>query len=279
MFNLLVSFNAWAQTTDSMLGSRVFEHTEADLIERFSPADRTAFSAVRALPALFVQETSGNDNPLARVGTILRAYRDGRDIRLEYVFDPEIPPIPNATLEAHAGELGITSGQFSRTHWSIKDTDLFCTLLRHLQPRRARPRVFQLADPENIEPSLVAVMMPFAPDFDSVYTTLQEATAEVDLRCRRGDDIWENPAVIQDVVTLIDRAAVVICDCSTRNPNVFYEIGIAHTLGREVILITQSEADIPFDLRHLRYVRYLNNGEGRDALKALITRRLAQLVQ
>ena len=52
--------------------------------------------------------------------------------------------------------------------------------------------------------------------------------------------------------------------CATvtgRFPNVFYEARIAHTLGREVILITQNENDIPFDLRHLRYVRYLNNAE------------------
>ncbi len=85
-------------------------------------------------------------------------------------------------------------------------------------------------------------------------------------RSRRADDIWENPAIIQDVVSLIDRGRVVVCDCTGRNPNVFYEAGIAHTLGREVILITQAAQDIPFDLRHLRYIPYLNNGEGRAAL-------------
>ena len=74
------------------------------------------------------------------------------------------------------------------------------------------------------------------------------------------------PWIIQDVVSLIDKSRVVICDCTGRNANVFYEIGIAHTLGREVILITQNEADIPFDLRHLRYVKYLNNAEGRQVL-------------
>lgn len=195
------------------------------------------------------------------------------------MYDPEIPPIPNSILEGYAGELGITPGQFSRTHWSIKDADLFRTLLRHQQPRRARPRVFQLVDPEAIEPSLVAVMMPFASEFGPVYQALQEAATAVGLRCRRADDIWENPAVIQDVVTLIDRATVVICDCTTRNPNVFYEIGVAHTLGREVILIAQTEFDIPFDLRHLRYVRYLNNDEGRADLKVRLVPRLAQFVQ
>jgi hypothetical protein len=79
-------------------------------------------------------------------------------------------------------------------------------------------------------------------------------------------------------VSLIDRSRVVICDCTGRNPNVFYEIGIAHTLGREVILITQNPEDIPFDLRHLRYVRYLNNAEGRQTLCTALEARLNTLL-
>ena len=87
----------------------------------------------------------------------------------------------------------------------------------------------------------------------------------------------ENPAIIQDIVNLIDRAKVVVCDCTGRNPNVFYEIGIAHTLGREVVLLTQSEQDVPFDLRHLRYIRYLNNGEGLRELRTRLASRLSNL--
>jgi hypothetical protein len=139
--------------------------------------------------------------------------------------------------------------------------------------------VFQLPEHENIEPSLISVMMPFDARFNAVYTALRQTAEAVGLRCRRADDIWENPAVIQDVVSLIDRSRIVICDCTGRNPNVFYEVGIAHTLGREVILITQAEADIPFDLRHLRYVHYLNNGEGLavlcDRLQARLSDRVA----
>jgi hypothetical protein len=121
-------------------------------------------------------------------------------------------------------------------------------------------------------------MMPFHPAFDEVYRWLRETVERAGLKCRRADDIWENPAVMQDVVSLIDRSRVVICDCTGRNPNVFYEIGIAHTLGREVILLTQSQEDIPFDLRHLRYVSYLNNGEGRKDLQRRVETRLANLV-
>lgn len=57
---------------------------------------------------------------------------------------------------------------------------------------------------------------------------IQRAAADAEVRCRRADDIWEAPAIIQDVVNLIDRSRIVVCDCTERNPNVFYETGIAH---------------------------------------------------
>jgi len=63
-----------------------------------------------------------------------------------------------------------------------------------------------------------------------------------------------------------------------RAANVFYEAGIAHALGRDVILITQSDADIPFDLRHLRYAKYLNNAEGRADLARRLRDRIQTLV-
>lgn len=122
-------------------------------------------------------------------------------------------------------------------------------------------------------------MMPFDSTFNAVYESIREAADNVGLRCRRADDIWENPAIIQDVVSLIDRSRIVICDCTGRNSNVFYEAGIAHTLGREVILIAQSDDDIPFDLQHLRYVQYLNNGEGRTELKQSLQNRMQTLLE
>jgi hypothetical protein len=55
-------------------------------------------------------------------------------------------------------------------------------------------------------------------------------------------------------VTLIWRTRAIVADLSGKNPNVFYEAGIAYTIGRDVIPITQSMDDIPFDLRSLRSV-------------------------
>ena len=81
----------------------------------------------------------------------------------------------------------------------------------------------------------------------------------------------------EDMFRLLVTADLVVADVSIYNPNVFYEIGIAHTLGRDVILITQAESDIPFDLRHLRFLRYLNNREGRNELRKQLAKGLGDL--
>jgi len=140
------------------------------------------------------------------------------------------------------------------------------------------PTVFSTNGVHEQEQNLVSVMMPFGAEFTSVYKALQKAAIDLNLQCKRADDIWVHHQVIQDIVDLIAKAKVVICDCSGRNPNVFYEIGIAHTLGKDVILIARSAEDIPFDLRHHRYLTYLPNKEGLAELAAAIRGRLTTLI-
>lgn len=224
-----------------------------------------------------MQEGTGDE--LARVGTVTRARITGREIVIEYTFDLDIPAVPNSAIFSKKIDFDIAHDfEFSRVHWAVKDADLSRVLLRNFKPRRQRPTVFTIPENEKIEPTLASAMMPFDAGFSAVFDAIKAATENVGLRCRRADDIWENAAIIEDIVSLIDKSRVVICDCTGRNPNVFYEIGIAHTLGREVILITQIDADIPFDLRHLRYVKYLNNTEGRLALQSALEGRLTTLL-
>ena len=278
MYNLLVAGAGWSGQRDRLGAERLLEHTEPSLKERYRPGGQPDFASLIALPSLFLAESDARpDEQVVRLGSVTRVRNAGRDLVIEYLYDPPISGLTNATLQELADELQIDDWEFSRTHWAVKEVDLCRVLLREVQPRPRRPRVFSIADPEKIEPTLAAVMMPFQPSFDGVYDAIEQAAEHAGLRCRRADEIWENPAIIQDIVSLIDRAQVVICDCTGRNPNVFYEIGIAHALGREVILITQAESDVPFDLRHLRFVRYLNNGEGLEALRQRLAPRLADL--
>jgi hypothetical protein len=201
-------------------------------------------------------------------------------VNFEYTLDPQVQPLRNSTIYENKDALEMYKDwEFSRHHWAVKDTDLYRFLLRHTNPKRARPKVFDISEFENIDQHQASVMMPFDPRFQEVYRTIREAAESVGLTCHRADDIWEHPEVMRDVVALIDRSRIVVCDCTGRNPNVFYEAGIAHTLGRDVILITQSSNDIPFDLRHLRYIAYLNNAEGRATLASALGTRMQALLE
>ncbi len=277
MFNLIVKTQQWGRAASQVLAGRIFEYTNADIEAQFTRDGRPDIAALSRLPTVLMVETGYGDD-IARIVNISRATvaRDG-SISLEYQDDPVSPTVLNSQLRDGGGELGIEDFEFARTHWAVKDADLFRFLLRTAQPRRPRPAVFHLPEYERIEPTLVSAMMPFDLAFNPVNVALREAAEDAGRRYRRADDIWENPHVMQDVVGLIDRSRVVIADCTGRNPNVFYEVGIAHTLGREVLLITQADSDIPFDLRHLRYVRYLNNGEGLAELKRRIRAKLEDI--
>ncbi len=277
MFNLMMFNVDWSSGRVSVPMGRMFEYTDDHITEQFQEGGNPLLDRLIDLPCLFCEE--GTTDETAYVGQINRARIVGRDVSLEVSFDAEVPQLQNRMVHANRAELHMPNDfEFSRNHWAVKDVDLYRFLLRNIRPRRQRPAVFQIPEHENIEPTLASAMMPFDAGFNAVYDAIRQAADNAGLRCRRADDIWENAAIIQDVVALIDRSRVVVCDCSGRNPNVFYEAGIAHTLGREVILITQSEHDIPFDLRHLRYIRYLNNAEGRAALMRALQARMQAIL-
>ncbi|PSS64574.1 hypothetical protein C6558_13410 [Ensifer sp. NM-2] len=166
---------------------------------------------------------------------------------------------------------------WTRTHWSVQDGDLYRAFFRLAATTRNEPTVFTFNSPPRIDNRQVSAMMPFDAGFASVYRAIEAAAVEAGMRCNRADNIWEHHTVIQDVVSLIDRSRIVVCDLSGRNPNVFYEAGIAHSLGREVILITRQPEDVPFDLRHIRYIHYLNNEQGLATLQQQLAARMRHL--
>ena len=135
------------------------------------------------------------------------------------------------------------------------------------------PNVFKV--PElSLEPDLVAIMMPFRAEFDFAFKAIQRACAANNMRSLRADDIWEESTIIQDIFNLLFRARVVIVDFTGKNPNVMYETGIAHTLGKDVVPISQSLDDVPFDMAHHRVLKYLPNVEGIAQLESRLAAKL-----
>ena len=278
MYHLLVKGNGWQPNRDKLDSQRIFEYTDNEIIEKFKPSGVLDIEKISTIPALFVSETQGRGEQIARVGYIYQIVYNRGALEIKYSIEHQIPSIPNPALEKLADKLHIAEFEFSRTHWAIKEVNLFQILLENQSSFKYSPKNFTLPEAPTFQPE-ISVMMPFDSAFDNVYKTLQQTANSLNIACIRADDIWENDAVIQDVVSLICNAKIVVCDCTGRNANVFYEIGIAHALGKDVILITQSKDDIPFDLQHLRYLKYLNNEEGRNDLSTNITQRIRTLMR
>ena len=269
MFNLLIKGGGWDPTgNDAVPSERMLEHTEESLENTLREGGRIDIDRLRLLPTVFMPETweTFGDDQLTRIGSITKIRTTSSDVMISYAFDPLIPPIPNRTVMnelADAWEL--TEWESHRTHWAVKDVDLHRSLLHRELKSSIMPTVFKVSrESQAQQQDLVSVMMPMNSDFKKVYRTIRKAVTDLGLTCRRADDVWQSAAIMQDVVDLIAASRVVIVDCSRQNPNVFYEMGIAHTMGRDVIPITQSDADVPFDISHLRYVRYLDNRQGRQ---------------
>ena len=125
------------------------------------------------------------------------------------------------------------------------------------------------------------VLMPFGDirDLQTVYRDHVKAIIErCGLRCERADDIYDVSGVMQSVWEGINRARVVVADLTERNANVFYELGIAHTLGKPVIMLSQSIDFVPFDLRHLRCIVYTYTPRGRTHLEQALERTIKTLL-
>jgi hypothetical protein len=101
------------------------------------------------------------------------------------------------------------------------------------------------------------VVMPFKRNFDDYYKRIYApAIRAAGLEPRRGDDVFRAGIVMKQLWEQICGAELVLADVTERNPNVFYELGLAHASRKPAILVTQNPGDVPFDLRHLRRVEY-----------------------
>jgi hypothetical protein len=124
----------------------------------------------------------------------------------------------------------------------------------------------------------VFVLMPFTEKLKPVWEGhTKKVVAAMGLTVKRGDDFFTAHSIMADVWNAICGSRAIIADCTGRNPNVFYEIGVAHTIGKPVILTTQNPDDVPFDLRYLRYIEYEYTPPGMRRYEASLTETLMQL--
>lgn len=101
------------------------------------------------------------------------------------------------------------------------------------------------------------VLMPFADHFDDIYKLgIKQSCLDAGAYCERVDEQIYQESMLERIYNQISKADIIIADVTERNPNVFYEVGYAHALGKTTILLTKDADDIPFDLRHYPHIIY-----------------------
>lgn len=152
----------------------------------------------------------------------------------------------------------------TRERW-IDANHLLITGQRH-QPEHLVQRVI---DPEGfiksyginpqdiqVNPRQVFVLTPFLESERKVFSAIKAVCDRVGYVAVRGDELRAEGEILPQIVSGIVGSRIIIANISGRNPNVFFELGIAMALGKQTILVSDTMSDVPFDVMARRIVFY-----------------------
>lgn len=119
----------------------------------------------------------------------------------------------------------------------------------------------------------VFVLTPFHPRYDKTYQAIKGACQKLGLECMRGDEEFRPGNVLSHILELMAGASIVIANIDGRNANVYYELGIAHALGKKTILVASSLSKVPFDMQSQRIVLFSSVDELAEKLTPFLIKK------
>jgi hypothetical protein len=127
MYNLLVTAidGAWDKGFYEYDKSRFLEYTNEDIASVLNGLSESHIENLKSYPCLFAYEGEDSD---ARIGYLTAIKERGRNILIEFEFQQDIDPIPFGQIQPIAPLLDIRGWEMNRTHWAVKDEDLFARL-------------------------------------------------------------------------------------------------------------------------------------------------------
>jgi hypothetical protein len=127
------------------------------------------------------------------------------------------------------------------------------------------------------------MILPFHDELaDKLYQhSTKHICEEFGLEIRRADEIFTTNPILDDIVDALEEAMVIIADVSGRNPNVLYELGMAHMLKRtQTVMITRDGYEnIPFDISHFRIIQYENSISGKVVYEDQLRKTLKSILR
>ncbi len=205
----------------------------------------------------YIARVSGNDwQMLEGTGSAQSLlFHQVYNLRVEFKFDHftlynnEVPVIEAVDGSYESGYWGL---RCNRTQGEYKAVDIAAV----------RPKCF--------------VIMPFDPEMKFIYGLIKQTVQDHGLECLRADERFISEPIMEDVKSQIAGSDLVIVDFSNRNPNVYYEAGLADAWKKKWIILAQSRDDLAFDVRHIRYILYSNKLGADSILKDSLQEALAE---
>ena len=117
-----------------------------------------------------------------------------------------------------------------------------------------------------IQRDLAFILTPFHDDFKLTYEAVQKICFDMKLKPMRGDEEYIANDILKHIIKQVVKSRLVIAILDGRNPNVFYELGIVHSLNKPTILLANVNTKVPFDLQNKYLVLYENEIDLREKL-------------
>lgn len=106
--------------------------------------------------------------------------------------------------------------------------------------------------------------------FAKVYNDIiKPAVENVGYKSIRADEVVSSNLIQLDIVDRLISAPLAICDISSRNPNVFYELGLRHAFNKPVVLMKDNITPNTFDISSFRYIEYTKEMGYRDVTSVI----------
>lgn len=129
-----------------------------------------------------------------------------------------------------------------------------------------------------VKPNSCFIMMPFgAPWSNDVWRAIYSSLGLDGIECIRADNMYGS-IIIEDIYSGITGSRILIADATEKNSNVFYEVGIAHALERDVLFLIQTTEEIIFDVNRFRHIVYSRDAEGLNVLGGKLRKFARELV-
>lgn len=122
--------------------------------------------------------------------------------------------------------------------------------------------------------------MQFDSKFNELYTeVIKPICTEYGLDVTRADESTNNGSIIRDILTELTESTLIIADITPDNANVYYELGYAHAIKKDVILLCDEQrARLPFDLADFRTIFYKDSIAGHTQIKDRLRKHLDNIL-